>query len=43
MLLNDANDRRKFNGKNWAFQVKQLLDSYGLSFMWENQTLPDYK
>ena len=37
MLLDDVNDRRNYNGKTWAFQVNQLLDSNGLSYIWENQ------
>ena len=37
MLLNAVNDRQNYNGKKWTFQVKQLLDSNGLSYIWENQ------
>jgi len=42
MLLDGVNDRRNYKGENWAFQIKQLLDSNGLSYIWENQTLPHY-
>ena len=37
MRLDDVNDRRNYNAKTWAFQVNQLLDSNGLSYIWENQ------
>ena len=34
MLRNDANRNISFNGANWAFQIKTLLDSLGLSYLW---------
>ena len=33
IILNDVNNRRTYNGKHWAFHVKQLLDSNGLSYI----------
>ena len=38
MLRNDANRNISYNGANWAFQVKSLLDSLGLSYLWLEQT-----
>jgi len=33
MFLNDVNERRNYNGKTGAVQVKQLLDRNGLSYI----------
>ena len=37
MLLNDSNNGRTYNGENWAFQIKTLLNSLGFSYVWDNQ------
>ena len=37
MLLNDTNNGNTYNGTNWAFQVKTLLDNLGFSYVWNNQ------
>ena len=34
MLTNDLNDGQTYGGLNWAFQVKKILDSLGLSHLW---------
>ena len=34
MLTNDLNDGQTYSGLNWAFQVKKILDSLGLSHLW---------
>lgn len=39
MLLHDAVNDINYRGNNWAYQVKTLLDSLGLSYIWENQEL----
>ena len=37
MLKNDADNNRTYNGLNWASQIKNILDSLGLSNIWINQ------
>lgn len=37
MLRNDANNNNSYNGNNWASQIKSLLDSLGLSYIWTHQ------
>lgn len=37
MLLNDTINNRTYNGTNWAYQVKTLLDELGFSYIWNNQ------
>lgn len=38
LLLNDAANDITYNGTNWAYQVKGMLDSLGFSHVWDNQT-----
>ena len=37
MLKNDAETNRNYNGKNWAFQIKTILQQHGFEFVWNNQ------
>ena len=37
MVLNDTNNGNTYNGTNWAFQVKTLLDNLGFSYVWNIQ------
>ena len=39
MLFNDTNNNITYNGNNWAFQVKSLLDNLGFSYVWNNQDI----
>lgn len=41
MLKNDANNNISYNGTNWAFQIKTMLDSLGLSYIWTQQAETD--
>ena len=34
MLSADAEQEYTYNGLNWAFQVKRMLDIFGLSNLW---------
>ena len=34
ILKNDIENNRTYNGLNWAFQIKNILDSLGLSNIW---------
>ncbi|XP_053399819.1 uncharacterized protein LOC128557111 [Mercenaria mercenaria] len=36
MLRLDANASRSYNGRNWAFQIKQLLQEHGFSNVWDS-------
>ena len=38
ILKNDIENNRTYNGLNWAFQIKNILDSLGLSNIWIHQT-----
>ena len=38
LLKNDAENNISYNGSNWAFQVKSLLDELGLTYIWLQQT-----
>lgn len=37
LLKDDANKNLTYNGSNWAFQIKSILESIGLAFIWYNQ------
>jgi hypothetical protein len=37
MLKIDADNSTSYNGRNWAFQLKELLQEHGLSNVWDNQ------
>ena len=37
LLKDDANKNMTYNGSNWAFQIKSILESIGLAFIWYNQ------
>jgi hypothetical protein len=34
MLKRDVDANRNYNGKNWAYQIKNILDSHGFSYVW---------
>ena len=37
MLREDADSGRTYNGSNWAFHIKKILDNLGLSYVWQQQ------
>ena len=37
MLRNDVTNNFTYNGNNWTYNVKTMLDNIGLSFIWDNQ------
>ena len=37
MLKNDTDNGRTYNGLNWAYQIKSMLDRIGLSNIWVQQ------
>ena len=37
MLKNDANNNINYNGHNWASQIKNILESLGMTDLWVNQ------
>jgi hypothetical protein len=39
MIKDDANANRTYNGQNWAYQIKNILDNHGLSYIWNNQSV----
>ena len=41
MLKNDVDNKMTYNGLNWAFQIKQILDNFGLSNIWIYQNTID--
>ena len=41
MLKNDVDNNMTYSGLNWAFQIKHLLDSIGLSNVWIHQNTID--
>ena len=38
-LYEDASNGRMYNGLNWAYQVKNTLDSLGFAYVWNNQAV----
>ena len=41
MLKRDADNNTTYGGDNWAWQIKSILESNGLSFLWLNQNCLD--
>lgn len=41
ILKHDAAQNRTYNSNNWAYQLKQFLDSHGFSYVWINQECVD--
>ena len=37
MLRNDVINNITYNGNNWAYNIKSMLDNIGLGFLWDNQ------
>ena len=37
MLREDAENHRNYNGKNWASQIKDMLQQHGLGYVWQKQ------
>ena len=37
MLKYDADNNRTYNGLNWAYHIKSILDRIGLSNIWVQQ------
>ena len=42
-MYNDMLEKQKNGQKNWASQIKNILDMYGLSYVWNNQKIFDFK
>ena len=38
MLKEDADRNSSYNGKNWAWQIKSILEQHGLGYVWYSQT-----
>ena len=38
LYMQDANNNISYNGSNWAFQIKSLLNELGLNYIWLHQT-----
>lgn len=38
MLKQDVDRNNTYSGKNWAYHIKKILDSHGLSFVWNEQS-----
>ena len=38
MLKTDADANANYNGKNWAYQLKSILQQHGLEYIWNQQT-----
>ena len=38
MLKTDADANANYNGKNWAYQIKSILQQHGLEYIWNQQT-----
>ena len=38
-LYEKTTNGRMYNGLNWAYQVKNMLDSLGFAYVWNNQAL----
>jgi len=42
LLLNDAEQNITYNNRNWAYQIKSILEQLGLSYVWtEQETLTE--
>ena len=41
MLLDDVIAGNNYNGQNWAFQIKNMLNNLGFSHVWNNQEQND--
>ena len=41
MLLDDTIAGNNYNGQNWAFQIKNMLNDLGFSHVWNNQEQND--
>ena len=37
MLKNDCDANINYNGHNWAYQIKTILQQHGLEYIWNNQ------
>lgn len=43
MLKNDANNNVTYNGSNWAYQIKSILENLGMSNLWLHQQTYEIK
>ena len=41
MLLDDTIPGNNYNGQNWAFHIKNMLNNLGFSHVWNNQEQND--
>ena len=41
MLKEDANNQLHYNGNNWAYQIKNMLQQHGLGYVWEEQSVTE--
>ena len=37
MLKEDTDLNHNYNGQNWAFQIKSILQHHGFAYVWNNQ------
>ena len=37
MLKNDCDANINYNGQNWAYQIKSILQQHGREYIWNNQ------
>jgi hypothetical protein len=42
MIVSDLDRNITYNGSNWAFQIKTMLDNLGMSDIWRNQGNQEY-
>ena len=38
MLKSDADENIRYNGNNWAYQIKSILQQHSLEYIWHQQT-----
>ena len=41
MPKEDANNQLHYNGNNWAYQIKNMLQRHGLGYVWEEQSVTE--
>ena len=41
ILLQDVTNGNAYNGSNWAYQVKSMLENLGFNYIWHNQAFEE--
>ena len=41
MLKEDENNQLHYNGNNWAYQIKNMLQQHGQGYVWEEQSVTE--